>query len=397
MWPIWKSYLFINSVWKILFFICLNLFYKFQNLIFNFGGDFFVLPLHNIFKNPLRGTNSASNLFLCLFLFQFVRQNASFRFCNFHFLLHTPRCINAIILFFLIPIIFQPPPRFLVSHPPIFAHFWNCPCSHPQFSRAFDPLTVCMITIAPFVFLFSFLGFHFSSFFFWWLCMLRRFQKSIWDIDCVFSMLFRVLCFLFCHKCPGFSLFFFVFCNCHLKLVSIYYFSGFVFQYWSWSHWRNWVPTEHRKETPFGQWKFERLRFFVLCFFIAEGVVGARRYCLLLECMGQHEGWGQPTGLLPNGLLPNEGSSAIRVLDPERWLKAEERTAELIVCVQPNRPSEELRNAVADYVQRLVVQCFPCQVRLLICSISRPILFLFLLLWSLSFSSVKLVLVMILS
>ena len=84
--------------------------------------------------------------------------------------------------------------------------------------------------------------------------------------------------------------------------------------------------------------------------------------------MGQHEGWGQPTGLLPNGLLANDGSSAIRVLDPERWLKAEDRTAELIACIQPNQPSEELRNAVADYVQRLVVQCFPCQVRLLTCS-----------------------------
>ncbi|XP_010661910.1 uncharacterized protein LOC100241322 isoform X3 [Vitis vinifera] len=78
--------------------------------------------------------------------------------------------------------------------------------------------------------------------------------------------------------------------------------------------------------------------------------------------MGQHEGWAQPTGLLPNGLLPNEGSSAIRVLDTERWLIAEERTAELIACIQPNQPSEELRNAVADYVQRIVVQCFPCQV-----------------------------------
>ena len=84
--------------------------------------------------------------------------------------------------------------------------------------------------------------------------------------------------------------------------------------------------------------------------------------------MGQHEGWAQPTGLLPNGLLPNEGSSAIRVLDTERWLIAEERTAELIACIQPNQPSEELRNAVADYVQRIVVQCFPCQVRPFICS-----------------------------
>ncbi|XP_071699675.1 uncharacterized protein [Rutidosis leptorrhynchoides] len=65
--------------------------------------------------------------------------------------------------------------------------------------------------------------------------------------------------------------------------------------------------------------------------------------------------------LLPNGLLPNAGP-LIDSLDSERWLKAEERTAELIDCIQPNQPSEERRNAVADYVQRLIMKCFPCQV-----------------------------------
>ncbi|KAJ7951289.1 Poly(A) RNA polymerase cid14 [Quillaja saponaria] len=79
--------------------------------------------------------------------------------------------------------------------------------------------------------------------------------------------------------------------------------------------------------------------------------------------MGEHEEWAQaPSGLLPNGLLPNEAASVIRVLDAERWSKAEERTAELIACIQPNQPSEERRNAVADYVQRLIMKCFPCQV-----------------------------------
>ncbi|XP_028770386.1 uncharacterized protein LOC114727800, partial [Neltuma alba] len=79
--------------------------------------------------------------------------------------------------------------------------------------------------------------------------------------------------------------------------------------------------------------------------------------------MGEHEGWAQPSGgLLPNGLLPDEAASVIRVLDSERWSKAEERTAELITCIQPNPPSEERRNAVADYVQRLITNCFPCQV-----------------------------------
>ncbi|KAJ4728136.1 putative Poly(A) RNA polymerase cid14 [Melia azedarach] len=79
--------------------------------------------------------------------------------------------------------------------------------------------------------------------------------------------------------------------------------------------------------------------------------------------MGEHEGWREPpSGLLLNGLLPNESGSVIRVLDSERWSKAEERTAELIACIQPNPFSEERRNAVADYVQRLIVKCFPCQV-----------------------------------
>ncbi|OWM68659.1 uncharacterized protein LOC116196331 [Punica granatum] len=79
--------------------------------------------------------------------------------------------------------------------------------------------------------------------------------------------------------------------------------------------------------------------------------------------MGKHEEWAQPpSGLLPNGLLPGEAASVTRVLDLDRWSKAEERTAELIACIQPNQPSEERRNAVADYVQRLIVKCFPCQV-----------------------------------
>ncbi|OVA11438.1 Nucleotidyl transferase domain [Macleaya cordata] len=78
--------------------------------------------------------------------------------------------------------------------------------------------------------------------------------------------------------------------------------------------------------------------------------------------MGDHEHWAQPSGLLPNGLLPDTAASVTRVLEPERWSKAEERTAELIDCIQPNKPSEERRSAVADYVQRLIVKCFSCQV-----------------------------------
>ncbi|KAF6173017.1 hypothetical protein GIB67_006393 [Kingdonia uniflora] len=70
----------------------------------------------------------------------------------------------------------------------------------------------------------------------------------------------------------------------------------------------------------------------------------------------QKEELGEPSGLLPNS------RSVDRVLDSERWLKAEERTGELIASIQPNQPSEELRNAVAEYVQRQIMKCFPCQV-----------------------------------
>ncbi|XWS35888.1 hypothetical protein CRYUN_Cryun20dG0035500 [Craigia yunnanensis] len=81
--------------------------------------------------------------------------------------------------------------------------------------------------------------------------------------------------------------------------------------------------------------------------------------------MGGHEEWAAqqpPSGLLPNGLLPDEAALVIRILDSERWVKAEERTADLIACIQPNAPSEGRRNAVADYVQRLISKCLPCQV-----------------------------------
>ncbi|KAI3444427.1 hypothetical protein Pfo_001092 [Paulownia fortunei] len=77
--------------------------------------------------------------------------------------------------------------------------------------------------------------------------------------------------------------------------------------------------------------------------------------------MGENDGWAEPGGPLPNGLLPGAGL-VMRALDTDRWVRAEERTAELIACIQPNQLSEERRNAVADYVQRLIMKCFPCQV-----------------------------------
>ncbi|KAL2478699.1 nucleotidyltransferase [Forsythia ovata] len=77
--------------------------------------------------------------------------------------------------------------------------------------------------------------------------------------------------------------------------------------------------------------------------------------------MGEHEGWAEPSGPLPNGLLPGAGP-VMRALDTERWMKAEERTSELIARIQPNQPSDERRKTVADYVQRLIKKCFSCQV-----------------------------------
>ncbi|KAI3960864.1 hypothetical protein MKW92_030764 [Papaver armeniacum] len=78
--------------------------------------------------------------------------------------------------------------------------------------------------------------------------------------------------------------------------------------------------------------------------------------------MGDHEQWAQPSGVMPNGLLPDTVCSVTRFLDTERWSIAEKRTEELINCIQPNKPSEERRNAVADYVQRLILKCFSCKV-----------------------------------
>ncbi|XP_048591641.1 uncharacterized protein LOC106353282 isoform X1 [Brassica napus] len=86
--------------------------------------------------------------------------------------------------------------------------------------------------------------------------------------------------------------------------------------------------------------------------------------------MGENESWAaasppsSPSGLFPNGLLPGMSESVTRPLDAERWAVAEERTAELISHIQPNPPSEDRRNAVARYVRRLIMECFPLQVEI---------------------------------
>ncbi|XP_074589428.1 uncharacterized protein LOC141845264 [Curcuma longa] len=78
--------------------------------------------------------------------------------------------------------------------------------------------------------------------------------------------------------------------------------------------------------------------------------------------MGDHGVWPQLNDLLPNGLLPAAKTNLTRVLDADRWLKAEVHTADLIARIQPNPSSEERRNAVASYVQRLIIDCLSCQV-----------------------------------
>ncbi|TXG71152.1 hypothetical protein EZV62_006087 [Acer yangbiense] len=78
--------------------------------------------------------------------------------------------------------------------------------------------------------------------------------------------------------------------------------------------------------------------------------------------MDGHEGQAQPSGFYFNGLLPNEADSSTRVLDRERWSRAEKRVAELITCIQPNKHSEIQRNAIESYMRRLITKCFPCQV-----------------------------------
>ncbi|KAJ8442094.1 hypothetical protein Cgig2_007932 [Carnegiea gigantea] len=89
----------------------------------------------------------------------------------------------------------------------------------------------------------------------------------------------------------------------------------------------------------------------------------------LIQKAQDHNAWmgthGKPhhsKAFQPNGLLPSETTSVIRPIDPVHWEKAEERTAELIYRIQPNRSSEKHRNAVASYVQDLITKCIHCQV-----------------------------------
>ncbi|XP_042461862.1 uncharacterized protein LOC122045627 isoform X1 [Zingiber officinale] len=78
--------------------------------------------------------------------------------------------------------------------------------------------------------------------------------------------------------------------------------------------------------------------------------------------MGDHGVWTQLNDLHPNGLLPAAKTNVTQALDADRWLKAEVHTTDLIARIQPNPSSEERRNAVASYVQRLITECLSCPV-----------------------------------
>lgn len=82
-----------------------------------------------------------------------------------------------------------------------------------------------------------------------------------------------------------------------------------------------------------------------------------------MVCMGDPASWPQPSGLTVEGAsLFAAAYSCSALKDDDWWAKAEVQTAELITSIQPTRPSERRREAVANYVKHLIRQCFDCQV-----------------------------------
>lgn len=69
--------------------------------------------------------------------------------------------------------------------------------------------------------------------------------------------------------------------------------------------------------------------------------------------MGDLQVWPQPNGISTEESAPsaNPHPSAI---DANRWAKAELRTSEIILCIQPTVKSEQKRNEVIEYVQGLL-------------------------------------------
>jgi hypothetical protein len=64
----------------------------------------------------------------------------------------------------------------------------------------------------------------------------------------------------------------------------------------------------------------------------------------------------QPSGLTDEGAFASAYTFSVSK-DDDWWAKAEDQTAELIRSIQPIQPSEERRQAVVDFVQRLIKKC----------------------------------------
>ena len=74
--------------------------------------------------------------------------------------------------------------------------------------------------------------------------------------------------------------------------------------------------------------------------------------------MDYPENWPQPSGLTDEGAPFFASAYTFSVSkDDDWWAKAEDQTAELITSIQPIQPSEERRQAVVDFVQRLIKKC----------------------------------------
>ena len=74
--------------------------------------------------------------------------------------------------------------------------------------------------------------------------------------------------------------------------------------------------------------------------------------------MDYPENWPQPSGLTADGASSFASAYISSVSkDDDWWAKAEDQTAELITSIQPIQPSEERRQAVVDFVQRLIKKC----------------------------------------
>lgn len=65
---------------------------------------------------------------------------------------------------------------------------------------------------------------------------------------------------------------------------------------------------------------------------------------------------------IPNGVVSSKAPFTAKVLDKDRWSKAEGRAAEILANIQPSPTSEARRNAVLSYLRCLIMTCVPCQV-----------------------------------